>query len=87
MLPAPPAKVTLLVDATPIAVGDLPVTIPFTFGLSAGVSVGADPGSPIMPDYQPPFAFTGQIRKVLVDVTGEAVEDLEAKMPMYLARQ
>ena len=38
-------------------------------------------------DYKPPFAFTGTIKKALVDVSGEAPEDLEAKIKMYLARQ
>ncbi len=82
-----PAKITLLVDGKPVGDGALPVTIPLSLGLSAGVSVGADPGSPTMPDYTPPFAFTGQVNKVLVDVTGEAVENYEAKMRVYLARQ
>jgi arylsulfatase len=40
-----------------------------------------------MTDYIPPFAFTGTVKKVLVDVSGEPVEDQEAKMKMYLARQ
>ncbi len=82
-----PAKITLLVDGKPAGKGDLPVTIPLSLGLGAGVSVGADPGSPTMPDYAPPFAFTGQVHKALVDVTGTPVEDYEAKMRMYLARQ
>ena len=82
-----PAKITLLVDGKPVGDGALPVTIPLSLGLSAGVSVGADPGSPTMPDYTPPFAFTGQVHKALVDVTGEAVENYEEKMRVYLARQ
>jgi len=82
-----PAKITLLVDGKPVGTGDLPVTIPLAMGLAAGVAVGADPGAPAMPDYQPPFAFTGQVNKAMVDVTGEPVEDYEAKMRMYLARQ
>jgi hypothetical protein len=40
-----------------------------------------------MTDYKSPFAFTGTVKKALVDVTGEAVEDMAAKMRMYLARQ
>jgi arylsulfatase A-like enzyme len=82
-----PAKITLLVDGYPVGEGNLPVTIPLSLGLAAGIAVGADPGSPTMPDYQPPFKFTGEVKKALVDVTGEAVEDKEAKMRMYLARQ
>ncbi len=82
-----PAKITLLVDGHSVGEGNLPVTIPLNLGLAAGIAVGADPGSPTMPDYQPPFKFTGEVKKALVDVTGEAVEDKEAKMRMYLARQ
>jgi arylsulfatase len=82
-----PAKITLLVDGAPVGSGDIAVTIPLSLGLSAGVVVGADTGSPCMPDYKPPFAFTGTVHKALVDVTGESVEDQEAKMRLYLARQ
>ena len=82
-----PATITLLVDATPVGKGDLPVTIPLSLGLSAGVCVGSDAGAPVMPDYKPPFAFSGTVKKALVDVTGEAVEDKAAMMKMYLARQ
>jgi hypothetical protein len=82
-----PANVKLFVDGRPVGSGGLPVTIPLSLGLAAGVSVGADAGSPVMTDYQPPFAFTGTVKKVLVDVSGEPIEDMEAKMRMYLARE
>jgi arylsulfatase len=82
-----PAHIKLLVDGQPVAEGDLPVTIPLSLGLSAGVALGADPGSPTMPDYQPPFRFTGEVNRALVDVTGEAVQDYEERMRIYLARQ
>jgi arylsulfatase len=81
------AAIQLLVDGKPVGKGDLPVTIPITLGLAAGVSVGADAGSPVMDDYKPPFAFTGTIRKALVDVTETQVADKEAEIRMYLARQ
>ncbi len=82
-----PAKVTLFVDGKPVGSGDLPVTIPLSLGLSAGICVGADNGSPVMTDYKPPFAFTGAVRKAMIDVTGESIEDKAEKMKMYLARQ
>ena len=84
-----PGTITLLIDGKPVGKGELPVTIPLTMGLSAGVSVGADNGSPVMlaEDYKPPFAFTGTVKKALVDISGEVIEDLEAKVKMYLARQ
>jgi arylsulfatase A-like enzyme len=82
-----PANIKLFLDGKPIGSGDLEVTIPLSLGLAAGVSIGTDAGSPVMTDYTPPFSFTGTVKKVLVDVSGEAVEDQEAKMKMYLARQ
>jgi arylsulfatase len=82
-----PANIKLFVDGAPVGSGDLPVTIPLSLGLAAGVSVGTDAGSPVMIDYKAPFTFTGTVKKVLVDVSGEAIEDKEAKMKMYLARQ
>ena len=82
-----PANVKLFVDGNPTGSGDLPVTIALQLGLGAGVAVGSDAGAPVMTDYEPPFAFTGKVKKVLVDVTGEAIEDKQAQMRMYLARQ
>lgn len=82
-----PANIKLFVDGTPAGSGDLPVTIPLSLGLSAGVAIGADPGSPVMTDYTPPFPFTGTVKKAMVDVSGEPIEDKEAQMRMYLARQ
>jgi arylsulfatase len=82
-----PANIKLFVDGKPTGNGDLPVTIPLSLGLAAGVSVGTDAGAPVMTDYPPPFTFTGTVKKALVDVSGETIEDMEAKMKMYLARQ
>ncbi|HEV7309633.1 arylsulfatase [Ensifer sp.] len=83
-----PAAIKLFVDGRQIGSGDLPVTIPLQLGLAAGVVVGADTGSPTMDtDYKAPFAYTGSIKKALVDITGEPVEDMAARMKMYLSRQ
>ena len=82
-----PAHITLFVDGTPVGEGDLPVTIPLSLGLAAGVAVGQDPGSPALPDYKPPFAYPGRIRRAMVDVSGTPLEDLEAQIRMVLARQ
>ncbi len=84
-----PANIKLLVDGKPVGSGDLPVTIPMSLGLAAGICIGADAGSPVMEDedYSAPFAFAGTVKKAMLDVSGEAVEDKAAKMRMYLARQ
>jgi arylsulfatase len=79
-----PASLKLFVDGAMVGSGDLPVTIPLLMGLAGGVCVGADAGAPVMPDYEPPFAFTGTIRKALVDVSGESLEDEAEAIKAYL---
>jgi hypothetical protein len=71
-----------LVDGAPVGQGDS-----LSLDLSASVCVGSDAGAPVMTDYKPPFAFTGTVKEALVDLTGEAVEDMAAKTKMYLVRQ
>jgi hypothetical protein len=41
----------------------------------------------VTPDYTAPFRFTGEITRVIVDVSGEHVEDYEAQMRIVLAMQ
>jgi arylsulfatase len=82
-----PGTVRLLVDGKEVGKGELPVTIPLQLGLGAGASVGCDPGSPATPEYEPPFKFTGTIKRVQVDLSGEPVEDKAAKFKAMLARQ
>ena len=81
------AHVRLLVDGKVVGEGDLPVTIPLSLGLGGGVAVGSDNRSPVMlaDGYAPPFAFTGEIRKALVDVSGADLADEEAAIKAYLA--
>jgi arylsulfatase len=67
--------------------GDLPVTIPLVLGLGSGVSIGADTGSPTVPEYTPPFKFTGGIKRAQVDLSGESIEDKAAKFRATMARQ
>jgi Sulfatase len=82
-----PGKLTLFVDGKPIGEGELPVTIPLAMGLAAGLSVGLDAGAPVSEDYEPPFAFTGTVEKVVYDVSGKHIVDHEAEIRMALARQ
>lgn len=49
--------------------------------------VGADTGATVTPEYQPPFRFTGALKRVIVDVSGEHVTDHQAQMRIILAKQ
>jgi arylsulfatase A-like enzyme len=66
---------------------DIPVTVPLVFGLGDGLSCGRDEGSAVSELYQPPFAFTGKLHKVTVDVSGELIEDAQAQVRTVMARQ
>jgi arylsulfatase len=81
-----PGRLQLYVDGKLVANAEAPVTTPFV--LNPGVlTCGANPGSPVTPDYPSPFAFTGTLRDVTVDVSGELIHDPEAELRMHMARQ
>jgi arylsulfatase A-like enzyme len=63
-------------------------TQPGPFGLSGeGLCVGRDSGSPVSPDYKPPFTFTGgTIEGVAVDVTGEPFIDHEKEVLRWILK-
>jgi arylsulfatase A-like enzyme len=82
-----PGKAKLFVDGKPVGETEFPVTIPLAMGLASGVNVGADAGAPVTDEYEPPFAFTGTVEKVVYDVSGERIVDHEAEIRMALARQ
>jgi hypothetical protein len=50
------------------------VTTPSLFGLE-GLSCGYDAGAAVVPTYTSPFTFTGTIRKVTVDISGDLFVD------------
>jgi arylsulfatase len=82
-----PGRAKLFIDGKLVGKADVPVTTPLALGLTGGVTCGSAHGSPVTPDYQPPFEFTGKIHSVTVDVSGELIEDKEAKTRMVMAQQ
>ena len=69
----------------------LPYTVPLALGIGSGMTVGRNPGSPVSVLYGPPFAFTGKIRHVTVDLTGSLIPDStdekHAQAKVAMARQ
>jgi arylsulfatase len=59
---------TLSANGSKVAEGKLPKTIPIQFSLGEGLDIGMDVGSPVDFTYKLPFAFTGKIEKVTVDL-------------------
>jgi hypothetical protein len=66
---------------------EFPYTTPLSYGLGGGLSVGKMHGSPIWSEVKPPFEFTGKIRKVVVDVSGEHMVREEHEMRVAMSVQ
>ncbi len=82
-----PGRGQLYIDGKLVGQIEIPISTPNIFGLTGALSCGANPGSPVTPDYKPPFEYTGTLFSVTVDVSGELIKDTEAEMRMILARQ
>jgi arylsulfatase len=83
-----PGRAQLYFDDKLVGQADFPYTTPLVFGVAGGaLECGQDSGSPVTPEYKPPFEFTGTIDTVTVDVSGELIRDTEAEMRQIMARQ
>ncbi|MBV8431540.1 MAG: hypothetical protein JO244_10280 [Solirubrobacterales bacterium] len=81
-----PGRAQLYVDGQLVAQSEFPVTTPVAFN-PGGLTCGANPGSPVVPDYQAPFRFTGTLHTVTIDLSGDLIADTEAEMRIAMARQ
>ena len=63
----------LYVNGKKVAEGALEKTVPGSFSLSETFDVGVDNGTPVSSNYEKNgrFPFTGQIDKVIINLTGE----------------
>ena len=82
-----PGRGQLYFDDKLVGQIEIPISTPNLFGLTAALTCGADPASPVTPDYEPLFEYTGTLYNVTVDVSGELIKDTEAEMRMIMARQ
>jgi arylsulfatase A-like enzyme len=62
------ATVTITVNGSKVAEQHLERTIPIQISLNEGLDVGMDVGSAVDFNYKLPFAFTGKIEKVTIDL-------------------
>lgn len=60
--------ITMTANGKEIAKGRLEKTVPVQFSLGEGLDIGMDIGSPVDFTYKMPFAYTGKIEKVTVDL-------------------
>jgi arylsulfatase len=78
----------LLVDDRIVGEGEIPRFTPTRFSLTgAGLTCGRGGGLAVTDDYAGPFAFTGRIHRVVVEVEGSAFLDPEAEARLAIATQ
>jgi hypothetical protein len=76
----------LLIDGTIVGEGDLPQTWPF-MAAQAGLHCGRDDGSPVSEQYVVPFAFTGTLHRVTVDLADDQQRDPAVEQRAALAEE
>ena len=69
----------LYIDGALVGNAEAPMTTPFMFNPGA-LTCGSNPGSPVSDDYPSGFKFTGTLRTVTVDVSGELIHDPESEL-------
>jgi len=63
------------------------VTVPFLFSIE-GLSISHDYGDSVdHANYQPPFPFTGTVKKVTYDLSGDAIASAEAHERHAMSKQ
>lgn len=81
-----PGRARLYIDRSLVGEADFPFITPVAFN-PGGMTCGANPGSAVVSDYEPPFRFTGTLHTVVVDLSGELITDMHSEMRMHMARQ
>jgi arylsulfatase A-like enzyme len=69
--------VTLTVDGKPAANGKLERTVPLRFSADETLDIGEDTGTPASEDYHVPFKFTGELKKVMIELSDNKLTPAE----------
>ena len=77
---------TLLVDGRPAGTLELPKTWPVV-AVTGGIMCGRDGGSAVGDGYMPPFAFSGTLHRVVVELDGDGAPDSQAAYRTALAEE
>jgi arylsulfatase len=77
-------KVTLRMGEKVIGEGRFEKQVAFRFTVQEGFDIGCDTVTPVSTEYESPFPFTGKIKRVIVDISEKAFEEMagEAKAAM-----
>ena len=82
-----PARGQLYINRKLVATIDMPHSVLNMYG-TEGLSCGYDGGSPVAAEeYTDEFRFTGTIKRVTIDLSGELIQDSEMDMMIAMKRQ
>jgi arylsulfatase len=82
-----PGTGTLLVDGNEVGSVDMDVTVPILFSIE-GISIGHDYGDSVdHANYKPTFPFTGTVKQVSFDLSGDAIKDAEGHGRHSMSKQ
>jgi arylsulfatase len=82
-----PGTGKLFVNGKQVGKVDMDVTVPLIFSIE-GMSVGWDYGDSVdHKNYKPPFKFTGTVKSVSFDISGDAIKDAEAETRHAMSKQ
>ena len=79
--------VTLRMGEKEIGKGRFEKQVPFRFTVNETFDVGCDIVSPVSDLYESPFAFTGKIKRILVDISDAEFQDLVAMAKVAMPDQ
>ena len=63
------ANVTITVDDKPVAKGRVERSVAIRMSIDETLDIGEDTGTPVSEDYQGPFTFSGNLKRVLIGLT------------------
>jgi len=82
-----PARGEVYIDRKLVGAVQMPYTVPMIFS-TEGLTCGYDGGSRVAPDaYGDEFRFTGIIKRVTLDLSGDLIEDSANDLKIAMARQ
>jgi len=68
---------TLKVDGKVVGEGQVTHTIPFRISADETLDIGEDTGTPVSEDYHVPFKFTGDLKKVMIELSDNKLTPTE----------
>ena len=70
---------TIQVDGKTVATGRIDRTLGYRLSVDEGIDCGEDTGTPVSEDYSLPFKFTGEIKKVVINLSPAKLVDAERR--------